>query len=273
MQNPLAFSLDNITPYSYQATSGSLADDAFVNLSITTDADSYFEILNFYGGTSVDAAEVKPYNCTFNVTHQATGRSLSNAAVPQSLMLGPGNRKVLERHPIIIPPNNTFQIQGQNIAGESAILYFGMKGYKRVIKPGQSGVQQSSMPQSILPFFYVVTASLAASQSNQVTLTMGDDSYFELYEITGQSDLDTASALINDTFAMEIKDQSSGRSYMSGGRVRERFITGPDNWAITERYPILFPPSMTLIFDLQNLSGASTNNLTIVLKGYKRFIV
>lgn len=273
MNNPLAFSLDNITPFTYQATIDGVLTTATANLSITTDPDSYFELLSFYGGSSLDTTNVKPFNVNYNITHNATGRTMMNAAVPQSCIVGPGNRKVLERHPIIIPPNNTFQIQAQNVGGDTASLYFGMKGYKRAIKPGQAGVQQSSMPQSILPFFYVVSTTLTASQSNQVTLTMGDDSYFELYEITGQSDLDSESALINDTFAMEIKDQSSGRSYMGGGRVRERFIAGPDNWAITERYPILFPPSMTLIFDLQNLSGASTNNLVIVLKGYKRFIV
>lgn len=272
MNNQLSFSLDNITPYFYQAVSATIAQNISTVLSITTDSDSYFELLEFYGGSDSDAANIKPFNVNYDIQHDATGRRLMNAPIPQACIVGPSSRKVLERHPILIPPNNTFKITAVNLGTENPVT-FGMKGYKRVIKPGMAGVQQQATPQSILPFFYIVTASLSASQSNQVTLTLADDSYFELYEIAGQASLDTITSVYNDTFAVEIKDQSSGRSYMSGGRVRERFIVGPDNWAITERYPILFPPAMSLIFDIQNLSGAETNSINIVLKGYKRFIV
>lgn len=122
----------------------------------------------------------------------------------------------------------------------------------------------------IIPFEYVVTSgatALAGNASAQVTLTLSADSAFELLAILGTSTLDAATDYSPNNFSVQIIDQSTGRQ-LSNARVPQRNMFGAMTGNLPEKYPIRFPASCVLLFDILNLSGSS-NTVTITLKGYK----
>ena len=123
----------------------------------------------------------------------------------------------------------------------------------------------------ILPFSYVVTSlSIPASSQATVNLTMASDCSFELLALLGTSTLDSTSPTPNK-FAVQIIDQSTGRS-MSSSRIPQNCFGSYTYQGIAyEKYPVRFPAQCVMQFDFLNLDTGNANICTVVLKGYKLY--
>ena len=123
-----------------------------------------------------------------------------------------------------------------------------------------------------LPFDYVVTATLGAAigATGSTTLIMQADSRFELMAIlgTGGATVTSEDSLqYPNTFSVSIRDQTTGRDLMSAP-VPQRVLCGNAYKQLAEKRGIIFEPQSNILFTFTNLTGL-TNNITLVLKGYK----
>ena len=128
---------------------------------------------------------------------------------------------------------------------------------------------------SVIPFVYTVTASLTAAvgSTGSATLIMQADSEFELFAIlaTGGVASTTEDSLVNpNSFTMALRDQTTGRDFMSGP-VPQRVLAGNAFNQILQKRPVSFLPQSNLLFTFTNLTAA-VNNITIALHGYKTII-
>jgi len=123
--------------------------------------------------------------------------------------------------------------------------------------------------ENILPFDYLVSSgALAISGTALVNLTLAQDSWFELHVIAGSSTLDAATDFMPNNYSCQITDQSTGRQF-ANARIPERVLSSPANGGMRLLRPVQFAPSATIQFDFLNLSAASTNTVSLVLKGFK----
>ena len=123
-----------------------------------------------------------------------------------------------------------------------------------------------------LPFVYVVTANLAGAVGATVstTLIMQADSRFELMAILGTGGINATtenSLQYPNSFTVSIRDQTTGRDLMSAP-VPQRVLCGNAYRQLAEKRGIVFEPQSNILFTFTNLTAA-TNNITLVLKGYK----
>jgi len=130
--------------------------------------------------------------------------------------------------------------------------------------------------RNAIPFFYTVTATIAAANGNaQTTLILQSDSYFELHSIlgTGGAAASTESATVNpNNFSVSIRDQTTGRD-LTQGRIPQRLLGGNAfNGFQVIRRPIVFEPQSNLFFDFLDLTGIASNAITLVLAGVKQII-
>lgn len=134
-------------------------------------------------------------------------------------------------------------------------------------------MSQSLNSDKILPFSYLVSSgAMAGNAAAQVTLTMAADSSFELMCILASATSDAESDIIPNGWSCQITEQSTGRQ-LSNARIPQRALAGYANYGspgAVEKYPIRFPASCVMLFDFLDLS-ASTNTVSLVLKGYKVF--
>ena len=123
----------------------------------------------------------------------------------------------------------------------------------------------------IIPFTYHVGfTALANGASAQTTLTMSADASFELLAILGNSDQDAAATLRPNNFSLQITDQSTGRQLSNARIPQSSYISSSYLSFFTEKYPIRFPASCVLLFDVLNLT-AQSSAISIDLKGYKLY--
>ena len=122
-----------------------------------------------------------------------------------------------------------------------------------------------------IPFSYLISGgAIIASGTASATLTFASDSLFELHFFYGSSSLDAATDTRPNNFSVQITDQATGRQF-SNARIPQRLMVERAEEGFPERRPIVFPRNTVFVFDFLNLSSASTNTPTIVLKGYKLF--
>lgn len=120
-----------------------------------------------------------------------------------------------------------------------------------------------------VPFDYVVVSgSIAASGSAQMTLTLAPDSTFEWHVLEGRSTLDAATTINPNNFSLQMTIQSTGRQ-MSNLRVPQALMAATAQHQTMMRRPMILPPNSVLLFDILNLDSGNANTVTIVLRGYK----
>jgi len=124
-------------------------------------------------------------------------------------------------------------------------------------------------------FHYLVNSgSITANTSAQQSLTMQNDSDFELCTILGQSNQDgirsNGAALANafqpNNFSVLITNQATGRT-LANVRIPQSIIAPYGGYRLLS--PIVLPAGTILLFDFLDLSGV-TNVVNLVLAGYKR---
>lgn len=123
-----------------------------------------------------------------------------------------------------------------------------------------------------IPFWYLVSSGvLTSSSSIQQTLIFQTDSFFELHSVFGVSTLDAATDYHPNNFSVQLTDQASGRQ-LSSNRIPQSILCSPSNMGYRLTYPVKFPPGANLLCDFLNLSGSSSNTVSLVLNGYKVFV-
>ncbi len=144
------------------------------------------------------------------------------------------------------------------------------------IAPGNPLPAMDLTNRNTIPFFYNVTASIAAANGTaQTTLILQSDSYFELHNILGTAGdaAGTESNTVNpNNFSVAIRDQVTGRD-LTQGRIPQRLLCGNafnGNRPILR--PIVFEPQSNLFFDFLDLTGSANNKITLVLAGVKQII-
>lgn len=130
---------------------------------------------------------------------------------------------------------------------------------------------QNFKSAQVLPFFYVVQATLLATVGATATVNLTTDSasYFELHQIGGSSSLDTDADFMPNNFTLSIIEQSTGRQITSG-QIAQRVICGPSNQGWQFRRLVNFPPNTTFQFTVIN-TIATANVVDVVLHGFKLY--
>jgi hypothetical protein len=130
---------------------------------------------------------------------------------------------------------------------------------------------QNFKSAQVLPFFYVVQATLGATVGATATVNLTTDSasYFELHQIGGSSSLDADTDFMPNNFTLKISEQSTGRD-LTGGQIPQRCICGPANQGWQFRRLVNFPPNTTFQFTVVN-TIATANVVDIVLHGFKLY--
>ena len=119
----------------------------------------------------------------------------------------------------------------------------------------------------LIPFSYVVLATVAASGTLTVPLQLQNDSYFE-HEITlATSSLDVDTEFAPNNFSVKITDTGTGRD-LSNLAVPQVLMAAVARFAPLHKRSIIYPPKANLQFVFTNLV-ASENTVTLVLQGYK----
>jgi hypothetical protein len=130
---------------------------------------------------------------------------------------------------------------------------------------------QDNTNANLIPFDYLVSSGvLLASASVIVPLTLQADSWFEWHYIAGTGTLDNTTDFSPNNFSVLISDQSTGRA-LANFRIPQRVLVMPANMGMRLLRPILLPPAANLLFDILNLSGGSSNTVSLVLRGFKVF--
>lgn len=125
--------------------------------------------------------------------------------------------------------------------------------------------------ENILPFDYLVSSgAMAASGTATVTLTLAQDSWFELHVIAGSSSLDLDTDFMPNNFTCQITDQSTGRQ-LANARIPQRVLCSPANGGMRLLRPVQFSPSANIILDFLNLDAALVNTVSLVFKGFKLY--
>lgn len=123
------------------------------------------------------------------------------------------------------------------------------------------------MNVNLIPFKYRVELALTALELDSVELTLANDSWFELHQISGSSSADTDGDFMPNNFSVQITDQSTGRVF-SNALVPQRILCSPANFNYREKRPVQFAPNASLRFQFQDLTN-DVNTVSITLDGYK----
>jgi hypothetical protein len=124
-----------------------------------------------------------------------------------------------------------------------------------------------------LPFTYKVEVAVVAGvgSTGSANLIMQADSNFELSVILGTGSLAAeATEVAPNKFALQIRDQTTGRDLMSGP-IPQRVMCGNAFNQFLQRRPVVFLPQSNILFTVTNLD-ASAQTVTIALHGYKQIL-
>ncbi len=123
---------------------------------------------------------------------------------------------------------------------------------------------------NIVPFSYMKVTVLAASASNQQdSLTLDQDSQFELHQIFASATSDADTDFMPNGFEVLIIAGSGGRM-LANLPIPQRCMCSPSNGGYRLLRPILFPPQTNLQLQYNEIS-TSTNTVKLVFHGFKIF--
>lgn len=263
--NPAIISTERpaIIPYDYLVTSSALAANASQTVPLLLDQDWWFEPVQILASSSLDTdTDIQPNNFSVQIQDIASGRFMSSARVPQRLAT-PYNQFYTFRRRMYFPPLTNLFFDFLNLTGSSNTVSLVLNGFKCRQMPDQSLTNEQA-----LPFTYIVTSqALSANGSGLSTLTLQQDSFFELHQIVGTCTADATADVQPNNFSFRYQD-TAGDFYASA-RIPQRAIV-QFNKEVSLRNMIQFRPGANLSFDFLDLSGG-TNTVTLALKGYKLF--
>lgn len=249
--------------YDYVVSSGAMAASAVnVQQTLILEQDSWFELREYALSSSLDAdTDQMPNNTSVQVTDLSTGRLMSNQAIPQRIW-DPYNTVYKLARPTAFPPNANILFTFNNLIASTNTSTAVLRGYRHFNGPGTLLTNQQC-----IPFDYYVTLALAGNGTGLVTLTLQQDSWFELHQIAGSCTADLVGDVMPNNFAFRMQDAKG--PYFASARVPQRIISPYNNRYLADR-SIQFDPTTNLSFDIQDLSGGS-NTVTLVLRGFKLF--
>lgn len=250
-------------PYDYVVSSGAMTSSATnVQSTLILEQDSWFELCEYTLSSSLDAAtDQSPNNTSVQVTDLSTGRLMASQAIPQRVW-APYNTEYKLARPTAFPPNANLLFTFNNLIASTNTSTAVLRGYRYFNGPGQLITNQQC-----IPFDYYVTLTLAGNATGLVTLTLQQDSWFELHQIAGTCTADAVTGVMPNNFAFRMQDAKG--PYFASALVPARIITPYNNKYMADRV-IQFDPATNLSFNIQELSGG-TNTVIIVLRGFKLF--
>lgn len=120
----------NVIPFDYlvQLSVGSLGS---AQVTLVMASDSTFELHQILGQHTDDAAtDSAPNHFTVQITDTSTGRQLSNAKIPQRLLVTNTWNKGYLRRPIQFPPSSNVLFDATNLESASDTVTIVLRGFK-----------------------------------------------------------------------------------------------------------------------------------------------
>lgn len=118
------------------------------------------------------------------------------------------------------------------------------------------------------PLRLLVSLALTASQTGTANLTLPADTDFELHQIVGNSSQDDGSKFVNNNFACQIVNQTTGRAWANVPIPQSVFCGNAFQSSFNERYPDRLTKQTVMQFNFQELSG-NGNTVNVILVGYR----
>jgi len=131
-------------PYSYVATSSSMASNAANQIPLLLDQDADFELHKIWASSTLDAAtEYRPNHFSVQITDKNNSRIWSNARVQETVW-----SQGYELHrPVLLAKRSNINFDFLNLDGSSAnIATITFDGYKVYMTPGNPGMPTGGMP-------------------------------------------------------------------------------------------------------------------------------
>lgn len=124
---------------------------------------------------------------------------------------------------------------------------------------------------TIIKFSYVVLAAIVGAAGVITTnLNLQADSWFEWETCLGTSSQDADTDFAPNSFDVWIQDTGTGR-YFSNVAVPQVLYAAAARFNPLQKRNTFLAPQTSLQLTFTDLSGQSTNNVKLVLQGYKHF--